>query len=150
MKNLKVVSENNIKIDKSRVHALIHALSKSEKFNVSSLQINIINSEYMLKLNKEYLNHDYNTDIITFNYSGSNDNLDGEIFISFQDALVNAQKFNVILDNEIVRLVIHGILHLLGYDDTSASKKRVMKKKENELVESFQKDYRNLIVTYDC
>ena len=68
-------------------------------------------------INKSYLKHDYTTDIITFNYSNSLEQIDGEIFISIDDALSNSKKFKVTLSDELVRLVIHGILHLLGYDD---------------------------------
>jgi rRNA maturation RNase YbeY len=126
------------------------AVQKKEKFTVSNLQVNILNSEYILELNKKYLKHDYNTDVITFNYSGSNENLDGEIFISFQDALGNALKFNVHLDIEILRLIIHGILHLLGYDDLKVTDKKMMAKKEDNLVDTFQSNYRNIIIKYDC
>lgn len=150
MKNVKIVTDKNILIDKVPVHRIINKIMKREKFSISSLQINILNSDYILELNKEYLKHNYNTDIITFNYSGSNEFLEGEIFISFQDALGNALKFNVHLDIEILRLIIHGILHLLGFDDTKAREKKIMTSKENELVESIQSDYRNIIIKYDC
>ena len=150
MKNVKIVTDKNILIDKAPVHSIIHKIVKRENFSISSLQINILNSDYILDLNKEYLKHNYNTDVITFNYSGSNKNLDGEIFISFQDALGNALKFNVHLDIEILRLIIHGILHLQGFDDTTSKKKKIMVAKENELVEFIQSDYRNIIIKYDC
>lgn len=150
MKNVKIVTDKNILIDKAHVHSVIQKIKSQENFSIGSLQINILNSDYILELNKEYLKHNYNTDVITFNYSGSNENLDGEIFISFQDALGNALKFNVNLDIEILRLIIHGILHLLGFDDTTSKKKKILVSKENELVESIQSDYRNIIIKYDC
>ena len=150
MKNVRIVTDKNILIDKVPVHSIINKIKNQENFSVSNLQINILNSDYIQKLNKEYLKHNHNTDVITFNYSGSNQNLDGEIFISFQDALGNALKFNVHLDIEILRLIIHGILHLLGFDDTTPKKKLIMVDKENELVESIQSDYRNIIIKYDC
>ena len=150
MKNVKIVTDNNIKIDKRLIHGLIRDFSIKEKFSIDSLQVNILNDDYILELNRKYLKHDYNTDIITFNYSGSHKTLDGEIFISFQDALGNALKFNVNLDIEILRLIIHGILHLLGFDDIAAKDKKIMLKKENELVENFQSKYRNIIIKYDC
>jgi rRNA maturation RNase YbeY len=150
MKNVKIVTDDNIRVDKRQIHGLVRDVKLQENFSISSLQINILNDEYILELNRKYLEHDYNTDIITFNYSGSHEILDGEIFISFQDALGNAIKFNVHLDIEFLRLIIHGILHLLGFDDTSARDKKIMLKKENELVECFQSKYRNIIITYDC
>lgn len=150
MKNVKIVTDKNILIAKAPIHSIISRIKNREKFSIRSLQINILNSDYILELNKEYLKHNYRTDVITFNYSGSNENLDGEIFISFQDALGNALKFNVHLDIEILRLIIHGILHLLGFDDTTSKKKKIMAGKENELVESILSDYRNIIIKYDC
>ena len=74
------------------------------------------------------------TDIITFNYSNVLDQIDGEIFISIEDALNNSKKYKVSLSDELVRLVIHGILHLLGYDDLNTSEKKIMKRLENKLL----------------
>ncbi len=150
MKNVRIVTDDNIVVDKRILHNLIQDLKNSEKFTIESLQINILNSEYVLELNRKYLNHDYKTDIITFNYSGSHDNLEGEIFISFQDALGNAMKFNVNLDTELLRLIIHGILHMIGFDDMNEDDKKLMKNKENRLVGTFQSKYENIIIKYDC
>lgn len=149
MKNVNIVTDRNIGLDKRKLHSLIQDVQKKEKFSISNLQVNILNAEYVLELNKKYLEHDYNTDILTFNYSESSDNLDGEIFISFQDALGNALKFNVNLDNEILRLIIHGILHLLGYDDQNADDKKMMASKEDNLVDTFQSKYENIVIKYD-
>jgi rRNA maturation RNase YbeY len=93
-----------------------------------------VNSEEILEINKNYLKHFYTTDIITFNYSGDNKNLEGEIFISLPDAKENALKFNVDFNQELLRLITHGMLHLLGYDDEEPEKKKIMKKLENKLV----------------
>ena len=87
-----------------------------------------------MTINKSYLKHDYTTDIITFNYSDSLQQIDGEIFISIDDALSNSKKFRVTLSDELVRLVIHGILHLLGYDDQNLTDKKIMKRLENKLL----------------
>ena len=85
-------------------------------------------------MNKAYLQHNYSTDIITFNYSELVKKIDGEIFISIDDALDNAKKYKVSLSDELVRLVIHGVLHLLGYDDQTTSDKKTMKRLENKLL----------------
>ena len=120
MKNLHIYSVQK-KIKKSKVHDLIKSLSVELNFLVSNLEINFISGEDIHAINKSYLKHDYTTDIITFNYSDSLQQIDGEIFISIDDALSNSKKFKVTLSDELVRLVIHGILHLLGYDHETDS-----------------------------
>ena len=149
MKNLSVATSKKIKVDKRLVHSLVAKLSKELDFALDSLSINFVDADYLLKINKEYLNHNYHTDIITFNYSGSNKNLEGEIFISINEAIVNSLKFDVTLGSEIVRLVVHGVLHLVGFDDKAPKEKRKMKKEENRLTEIFETDYKNLLIEYD-
>lgn len=122
------------KIKKSKVHDLIKSLSVQLNFLVSNLEINFISGEDVHSINKSYLKHDYTTDIITFNYSDLIQQIDGEIFISIDDALSNSKKFKVTVSEELVRLVIHGILHLLGYDDQNSNDKKIMKRLENKLL----------------
>jgi len=133
LKNLHIYSVQK-KIKKSNVHDLIKSLSVELNFLVSNLEINFISGEDIHAINKSYLKHDYTTDIITFNYSDSLQKIDGEIFISIDDALSNSKKFRVTLSEELVRLVIHGILHLLGYDDQNLTDKKIMKRLENKLL----------------
>ncbi len=149
MKNLSVSTSKQIKVEKRLVHSLVNKLSKELNFKLESLSINFIDADYMLNINIEYLQHSYHTDIITFNYSESNDNLDGEVFISISEAIINALKFDVHLGSEIVRLVIHGILHLVGLDDKSTSDKRKMKKEENKLTKNFENEFKNILLEYD-
>ena len=133
MKNLSVNSSNKF-IEKRKIHSLVSSLSRTLDFKIQSLEINFIDQKEILELNKTHLNHNYFTDIITFNYSGDQKLLDGELLISVDDAWENAKKYKVSVNEEIFRLVIHGILHLTGYDDTSTSKKRKMKLMENKLL----------------
>ena len=133
MKNLRIYSVTK-DIKKKIIHSLIKALSNELDFNISYLEINIISDENILDINKSYLKHDYTTDIITFNYSRVVKDIDGEIFISIDDALINSKRFKVSLSDELVRLVIHGVLHLLGYDDQKSSDKKTMKRLENKLL----------------
>jgi rRNA maturation RNase YbeY len=132
LKKLRVYSiTKNIK--KTKIHDLVKSLSVQLDFNMSNLEINFISSEDIQLINKTYLNHHYTTDIITFNYSDVVKQIDGEIFISIEDALTNSKKFKVTLSDELVRLVIHGVLHLLGYNDQTISDKKNMKRLENKL-----------------
>ncbi len=132
IKNLSVSSDYYL-VNKRGVHKLIKSLKSDLGFEIESLNIHFINSETISELNTKYLNHKNSTDIITFNYSGKNKILDGEIFISVDDAKQNAGKYKVSLNNELIRLVIHGILHLCGYDDTIIQQKKIMKTVENRL-----------------
>ena len=137
IRNLSVTTDKGIKLNKKKVHQIVKELSKELNFEIEALPINFVNSEVILDINRKYLKHDRTTDIITFNYSGNNHKLDGEIFISYKDGESNAEKYGTTPDNEILRLIIHGILHLLGYDDIEKNDKKVMKRLENKLVKSY-------------
>lgn len=136
IKNLKVNSVDK-NLDKILFHRLVALLKKEFSFSIQQLLINIVNSEYLLELNKKFLNHNYPTDIITFNYSKKKLLFDAELYISLQDAENNAKLYKASLEQELMRLVIHGILHLLGYDDKIPSKKIVMKTMEDKLVNKY-------------
>ena len=133
IKNLYVYTSSN-KVNKRRVHKLVGLLREDLNFSIQSLYINIIDSDSIQKINKEYLNHDYSTDIISFNYSGNHLAIDAEVFISIDDAQLSARKYKVSLSKELTRLIIHGILHLKGFDDINANGRIKMKKKENNLL----------------
>jgi len=132
VKNLQVYTQDS-SINKRAVHKLISLIKKEFNLSISFLSISFINSIELRDINKEYLNHDYETDIITFNYSRKLKDIDGEILISFQEAKRNAKKYNVTYGKELCRLVIHGILHLLNFDDKDKKSKNIMNKKENQL-----------------
>lgn len=134
MKNVYVENSNAFDIYKQNIHSIISSLKKELKFSISFLQINFVSSQQIIEINEEYLKHEGSTDIITFNYSEDTFNLDGECYICIPVADENAKKFKVSLQNELLRLIIHGILHLLGYDDINAEDKKVMKKEEDKLV----------------
>ncbi len=138
VKYLQVNKEKNFKIDKRFVHRIVSKLKDDLDFKISSLVINFVTSEQIKEINIKYLNHQYSTDVITFNYSGSNTELDGEIFISVEDANEYAEMYKVTHIEELMRLVIHGVLHLLGYDDMNRKEKVLMKKMENKLLNSYK------------
>jgi len=96
-------------------------------------EINIIltNDEYILELNRKFLGRDYYTDIITFDYSSKN-MISGELFISMERVKENAEKFEVGVEEELKRVIIHGILHLLGYRDQKKEEKIIMREMEEK------------------
>jgi len=87
--------------------------------------------DYLYKLNIEYLNHDTLTDIITFDLSEIEDEISGEIYISIERVKENSGKFNVSFYEELHRVIIHGILHLAGYNDKTPDEVSLMRKKED-------------------
>jgi len=104
-----------------------------EMEHASPGQINIIftSDSHLLELNKEYLSKDYLTDIITFDYSG-NQQVAGDLFISISRVLDNSKTFAVTFEMELKRVIVHGVLHLLGYDDGSEKEKSQMRRMEDK------------------
>ncbi len=101
-------------------------------------EINIVfcNDEYLLAINEEFLKHDTFTDIITFDYT-ENNIISGDIVISIERVKENSQLFKVDLEEEIKRIVIHGILHLIGYKDKGEKEKLEMTNKENFYISKY-------------
>ncbi len=96
--------------------------------------------EYILEINKQYLDHDYYTDIISFDYTVGNE-LSGDIFISIDRVKENAIDFNASFDDELKRVVIHGVLHYCGYKDKSKQDEALMRDKEDEKIKMFHVEH---------
>lgn len=120
-------------------HILENSLGRSDY----ELGIHLIDSVEMTRLNKTFLGHEGSTDVITFNHAESADGekLRGEIFICIDDAVAQAKQFKQTWQCEIVRYLAHGILHLEGYDDTTAVARRAMKREENKLVKELSRRF---------
>jgi probable rRNA maturation factor len=121
---------------------LVEELSR-DQFEIG---ISIIGEAEMTSMNEGYLRHKGSTDVITFDYTDVNRPkfLTGEVFVCLDEALAQAPRFRVTWQNELVRYIVHGILHLSGYDDKTAAARRKMKRQENRLmrrvVERFKLD----------
>lgn len=119
--------------DKQKIRQWILETIKAEGFKrVGQLSFILCSDEYLLNINKEYLNHDTYTDIVTFDSSEVDDVIEGDIFISLERVFENAEKFSVSQPDELHRVIIHGVLHLCGYYDKKKSDKELMTSKENE------------------
>lgn len=105
--------------------------AKAESNCIKELNYVFCSDAYLLEMNQSYLNHDSYTDIITFDNSETNENVLGDIFISIDRIKENAKKFGVTETDELQRVMIHGLLHLLGYGDKSKTEKAKMTEKEN-------------------
>jgi rRNA maturation RNase YbeY len=108
----------------------------SEGFEVGEINYIFCDDEYLHKINMEYLNHDTLTDIISFDYSVGN-LLQGDIFISVERVADNAKDFNVTFDEELKRVLSHGVLHYCGYKDKSPKDEALMREKEEEKMKMF-------------
>lgn len=142
------IFQNNrlpVKISKLGTKMFLITLANELKISLSKIALNFINSERMIEINSKFLNHNYDTDIITFVYN--NDPFEIEIFISIDQALLNANKFKVDINSEILRLIIHGFLHSVGYDDGDKNSKRKMKMMENKLVKKYVNENINLLLS---
>ena len=108
----------------------------SEGFELGDINYIFCDDEYLHKINMEYLNHDTLTDIISFDYSVGN-LLQGDIFISIERVADNAKDFNVVFDDELKRVMSHGVLHYCGYKDKSPKDEALMRLKEDEKIKMF-------------
>ena len=119
------------------VETLVEFIDK-EANQCGSINYIFCSDEYLLKLNQDYLNHDYYTDILSFQMD--DDPIQGDIFISIDRVNENAQNMNVPFEDELFRVLSHGILHFLGYKDKTEEEIRIMRGKEDELIEKIKKN----------
>jgi probable rRNA maturation factor len=113
-------------------------IAKVENFVISELNYIFCSDTYLLKINQEYLNHETYTDIITFDNSEEDQVIEGDIFISIHRVEENAQQEQVLFEEELHRVMSHGLLHLMGYKDKSKEDKIQMRKKEDQSVILFR------------
>jgi probable rRNA maturation factor len=122
---------------KSKISDWIRKVVRREGGSLGSLNVVFCSDGYLLNINRNYLKHDYLTDIITFDYSEGK-KLSGEIYISIDRVRDNANGLKLPFEIELRRVVIHGVLHLLGYKDKSASQKKAIRNKEDDCLSLFK------------
>jgi probable rRNA maturation factor len=123
--------------DKRLVKTWIRFVLANEEKKLGEISFVFSSDNYILEVNKKYLNHDYFTDIITFNYNVGNV-LNGDIVISLDTVRRNADFYKVEFQFELLRVIIHGILHLIGYDDKNDDDQKLMKEQEDRWLLCFQ------------
>lgn len=118
--------------NKNKVKEWIKATITAEGYALQELNYIFCSDEYLLQINRQYLDHDTYTDIVTFDNSEKDRSITGDIFISIDRIRENAQKFGTGEINELHRVIIHGALHLLGYKDKTTGSKKTMTQKEDQ------------------
>ncbi len=132
----------NLKLnDRIKKKKWLKSIAESEKFKIVEANYIFLDDEGLLKINQEYLNHDTYTDIITFDNSEKKGAIETDIFLSVDRIKENATLFKVTFDEELHRVMAHGILHLCGYKDKSKEEKVVMRSKEDFYTQQYDKFY---------
>jgi len=126
--------------EKKKLKSWITSVIVSEGKSLGEINVVFGSDDYILGLNKKYLNHGYFTDIVTFNYN-SLETISGDIFISIDTVRKNADFYNIHILDEIHRVIIHGILHLLGFDDKNKHQKSIMRFQENKWLDDLRLNY---------
>lgn len=108
----------------------LFSVASAEGKSIGDINVIFCSDPYLLEINRKYLGHDYYTDIITFDYC-EGEFLSGDLFISIDTVRDNASFFNTLFEDELHRVIVHGVLHLIGYDDHSDNEKTVMRSKED-------------------
>ncbi|PDP61181.1 rRNA maturation RNase YbeY [Prevotella intermedia] len=119
------------KIGKRDTTRWIKAVAATHNRKVGEIGYMFVDDEKILKVNNEYLGHDYYTDIITFDYCEGNV-LNGDIVISLDTVRTNAEKFGKTYEDELFRVIIHGVLHLCGINDKGPGEREIMEENENK------------------
>ena len=117
--------------DKRKIKSWIAEVVKKEKYSLRELNFIFCSDEYLLGINRQYLNHDTYTDVITFDNAEEPKTIVGDIFISIERIRENASTYRHPVRTELCRVMIHGTLHLLGFKDKSKNEKNLMTEKEN-------------------
>ncbi len=122
---------------KPAIKKWLDKIASSQKKKISSLAYNFVSDEELWKMNKQFLNHNTYTDIITFDYS-EDAHISGEIYISADRVKENAEKLKITFKEELLRVMAHGLLHLCGYKDKSPIQQKQMRAAEERALKLFK------------
>ncbi len=120
-------------LDKEEISSLLEEFVLSYGFSIDTLHYNFVSQEKMLEINQNYLKHNTHTDIISFDYS-SGQSLKAEFFVSMWAVALSAEDESQTIENETLRVLIHGVLHCMGYKDDTKDKKTIMRQLEDKFI----------------
>lgn len=124
--------------ESTRIKSWLNLIAKKGKYRIVVLNYIFCTDEYLYAMNKEYLNHDTYTDIITFDQSEVKGMVEGDIFISIDRVKENALSLGIPFPLELKRVMAHGLLHLMGYKDKTKADQTAMRKKEDECLSLYK------------
>jgi probable rRNA maturation factor len=131
--NIQIFNDSGIQpLPRKKVQDTIIRVLGGENVESASVNVVYVTDERLLEMNREFLNHDSRTDVITFPLE--EDKFEGEVYISVERAMAQAKDYKVSLTNELMRLAAHGVLHLVGYDDQSDEDRAKMRKMEDKYI----------------
>ena len=125
--------------DRAGIRATVVTLFKKEGKKLAELQYIFVSDDRLLEINREFLQHDFYTDIITFPLSQPRHPMVGEIYISVDRVRENAREFGSTIKKELLRVIFHGALHLCGYGDKTPSEERKMRQLEEKYLDFYKK-----------
>jgi len=134
LKNSKLVKEQ---IDRGKIGKLIEQIFQQESKKLGEIEIVFLKDPEILKINRDFLKHDYFTDVIAFGYNRKGV-ISGDICIGIECVSRNAEQYKTSFKEELIRVIIHGIFHLIGYEDADPEGKERMKKKENFYLKRYE------------
>ncbi len=140
LRNRQRVREVDLRLLRKISLCLVKEILREPQFE---LGIHLVNADEMASINETFLQHSGSTDVVTFDYAGENSErkIHGEIFISIHDAVKHAKEFKTTWQSELVRYIVHGILHLKGFDDLDSASRKKMKVQENRLVKELSEKF---------
>ncbi|RKY86242.1 rRNA maturation RNase YbeY [candidate division KSB1 bacterium] len=130
--------KDRIPLLSGNIKYIVDCIIGDRKINNAEVSIIFVDDKYITELNRKYLKKDNPTDVISFKLNENRENLEGEVYISIDTAVVQAEDYKVKLEEELVRLIVHGILHLAGYNDLEEKEKILMKNKENYYINLYK------------
>jgi rRNA maturation RNase YbeY len=118
----------------TKLKQFIESIFKKERQSLASINYIFCSDKVILEINKRYLNHDFYTDVITFDLSPNNKAITAEVYISIERIRENAKQLGLSIKSEFHRVLFHAVLHLCGYNDKKNKDKEIMRKRENDLL----------------
>ena len=115
---------------KNELSSWLKNILSTHNLHLKSLNYIFCSDEYLANINRKYLNHDYFTDIITFDNSESSDEIEGDVFISIERVRENSEHIGTEFCQELYRVIVHGLLHIIGFDDKTEADKLLMRERE--------------------
>ena len=126
---------NKYKFDNNLINTLIKSTTSSEDRKINSINLILTDDEFLRKMKNKYFEQDLYTDVISFNLEDPNEDIEGEIYVSMDRVIDNAKLLKSSINMELKRIIIHGTLHLIGYNDKTNSQKKNMTRLENKYLE---------------